>query len=91
MFPKETGYSWAEEQITRKTPAFHVAKNLWHYKHIPKATRERIDEFCSRWKILIKWQFVKYLEPVREKVEFEEALVVLSPALLLRRRADVES
>jgi len=31
------------------------------------------------------------LEPVRKKVEFEEALVVLSPALLLRRRADVES
>jgi hypothetical protein len=31
------------------------------------------------------------LEPVREKVEFGEAFVIVSPALLLRRRADVES
>jgi len=30
-------------------------------------------------------------EPVREKVEFGEAFVIVSPALLLRRRADVES
>jgi len=31
------------------------------------------------------------LEPVRGKGEFGEALVIFSPALLLRRRADVES
>ncbi len=37
------------------------------------------------------FESVAVLEPVGEKVEFGEALVVLSPALLLRRRADVES
>jgi len=34
---------------------------------------------------------ILHLEPVRGKVEFEEALVIFSPALVLRRRTDVES
>jgi hypothetical protein len=37
------------------------------------------------------WWLCGGLEPVREKVEFGEAFVIVSPALLLRRRADVES
>jgi len=36
-------------------------------------------------------QEAPHLEPLREKVEFGEAFVIVSPALLLRRRADVES
>jgi hypothetical protein len=55
------------------------------------ADNERITAIEARVDSKHDHGVLRQLEPVREKVEFGEALVVLSPALLLRRRADVES